>query len=36
MLVIGGIMGAKKTFVFCSIIILLSTIAGMIYGAIAG
>ncbi|MDA8133053.1 MAG: permease [Desulfobacteraceae bacterium] len=36
MLVIGGIMGAKKTFVFCSIIILLSTFAGMIYGAIAG
>ncbi|MCM2286191.1 MAG: permease [Desulfobacula sp.] len=36
MLVIGGIMGAKKTFVFCSIIILLSTFAGMIYGVIAG
>lgn len=36
MLVIGGIMGAKKTFVFCSIIIVLSTFAGMIYGVIAG
>nr|NJM03717.1 permease [Desulfobacula sp.] len=36
MLVIGGVMGAKKTFVFCSIIIVLSTFAGMIYGAIAG
>jgi uncharacterized membrane protein YraQ (UPF0718 family) len=36
MLVIGGVMGAKKTFVFCSIIILLSTVAGMIYGVIAG
>jgi len=36
MLVIGGIMGAKKTFVFCSIIIVLSTFAGMIYGTIAG
>ena len=36
MLVIGGIMGAKKTFVFCTIIIVLSTFAGMIYGVIAG
>ncbi|MFH1488518.1 MAG: permease, partial [Pseudomonadota bacterium] len=33
MLVIGGVMGAKKTIVFCSIIVVLSTIAGMIYGA---
>jgi uncharacterized membrane protein YraQ (UPF0718 family) len=32
MLVIGGVMGAKKTFVFCSIIVIMSTIAGMIYG----
>ncbi|MEW6665828.1 MAG: permease [Thermodesulfobacteriota bacterium] len=36
MLVIGGIMGVKKTFAFCSIIVVLSTIAGMVYGAIAG
>jgi uncharacterized membrane protein YraQ (UPF0718 family) len=36
MLVIGGIMGAKKTAVFCTIIVILSTIAGMIYGVIAG
>ena len=35
MLVIGGIMGAKKTMVFCTIIVVLSTIAGMIYGWIA-
>jgi uncharacterized membrane protein YraQ (UPF0718 family) len=35
MLVIGGVMGAKKTAVFCSIIVVLSTIAGMIYGVIA-
>jgi uncharacterized membrane protein YraQ (UPF0718 family) len=35
MLVIGGVMGAKKTAVFCGIIVILSTIAGMIYGAIA-
>lgn len=33
MLVIGGIMGVKKTAVFCTIIIVLSTIAGMLYGA---
>ncbi len=33
MLVIGSIMGVKKTSVFISIIIILSTIAGMIYGA---
>jgi len=32
MLVIGGIIGAKKTLVFCIIIVVLSTIAGMLYG----
>ncbi|MCP4346668.1 MAG: permease [Desulfobacterales bacterium] len=32
MLVIGGVMGAKKTAVFCCIIVVLSTIAGMCYG----
>jgi hypothetical protein len=36
MLVIGGVMGVKKTVAFCSIIVILSTIAGMIYGVIAG
>ncbi|MBT3256813.1 MAG: permease [Deltaproteobacteria bacterium] len=35
MLVIGSVMGAKKTAVFCTIIVILSTIAGMIYGVIA-
>ncbi len=35
MLVIGSVMGVKKTAVFCSIIIMLSTIAGMLYGIIA-
>jgi uncharacterized protein len=35
MLVIGGIMGAKKTATFCGIIVGLSTIAGMGYGWIA-
>jgi len=36
MLVIGGIMGVKKTFAFCVIIVILSTIAGMIFGSIIG
>ena len=36
MLVIGGVMGIKKTAVFCVIIVILSTIAGMGYGWIAG
>ncbi len=36
MLVIGSIMGVKKTVTFCIIIIVLSTVAGMIYGTIAG
>ena len=35
MLVIGSVMGIKKTAVFCSIIVILSTIAGMLYGVIA-
>jgi uncharacterized membrane protein YraQ (UPF0718 family) len=32
MLVIGGVMGVKKTAVFCAIVVVLSTIAGMTYG----
>ena len=36
MLVIGGVMGVKKTATFCVIIVIMSTIAGMGYGAIAG
>jgi uncharacterized membrane protein YraQ (UPF0718 family) len=32
MLVIGGVMGVKKTAVFCTIIVVLSTVAGMLYG----
>ena len=35
MLVIGGVMGVKKTATFCSIIVIMSTIAGMIYGMIS-
>jgi uncharacterized membrane protein YraQ (UPF0718 family) len=36
MLVIGSVMGVKKTLVFSVIIVILSTIAGMTYGLIAG
>ena len=36
MLVIGGVMGVKKTATFCVIIVILSTIAGMTYGWMAG
>ena len=36
MLVIGGVMGVKKTATFCVIIVTLSTIAGISYGWIAG
>ncbi len=36
MLVIGGVMGVKKTATFCVIIVIMSTIAGMLYGMIAG
>jgi hypothetical protein len=34
MLVIGSVLGAKKTAVFCTIIVCMSTIAGMLYGAL--
>jgi len=36
MIVISSVMGVKKTFVFCTIIILLSAAAGMIFGWIMG
>ena len=32
MLVIGGVMGVRKTATFCVVIVILSTIAGMTYG----
>jgi len=35
MLVIGGVMGVKKTAAFCAIIVGLSTVAGMLYGWMA-
>ncbi len=34
MLVIGSVMGVKKTATFCAIIVIMSTIAGMLYGYI--
>ena len=34
MITIGSIMGVKKTVVYCSIVVVLSTIAGMAYGFI--
>jgi len=36
MLVIGNVMGVKKTAAFCVIIVIMSTIAGILYGVIAG
>jgi uncharacterized membrane protein YraQ (UPF0718 family) len=36
MVVIGSVMGVKKTTAFCSIVVILSTVAGMTYGLIAG
>ena len=36
MVALVGVMGAKKTFAFCAIIVVLSTIAGMIFGSIVG
>ena len=36
MLVIGGVMGIKKTATFCCLIVLLSTLAGFMYGQLIG
>jgi uncharacterized membrane protein YraQ (UPF0718 family) len=36
MLVIGGVMGVKKTATFCVIIVIMSTIAGLCYGRLVG
>ena len=36
MLVIGSVMGVKKTATFCAIIVVMSSIAGLIYGSFAG
>ncbi len=34
-LVIGKVMGAKKTLTFCLLVVVMATIAGMIYGAVS-
>ncbi len=34
MLVIRSIMGTRKTIVFCSLVVVMATISGMIFGAI--
>ena len=36
MVVIGSVMGVKKTATFCGIIVIMSTIAGLLYGSFAG
>jgi len=36
MLVIGSVMGVRKTATFCGLIVIMSTIAGMTYGALFG
>jgi uncharacterized membrane protein YraQ (UPF0718 family) len=36
MLVIGSVMGVKKTATFCFIVVLLSAVAGMVYGWLMG
>ncbi|WP_028322290.1 permease [Desulfatiglans anilini] len=36
MLVIGSVMGVRKTAVFCLIIVVMSTIAGLLFGTLAG
>ncbi|GAB6096154.1 permease [Desulfatiferula olefinivorans] len=36
MIVISSVMGVKKTAAFCTIIVILSTVAGMMYGMIVG
>ena len=36
MIVLAGIMGPKKTAVYCAIIVVMSTFAGMIYGSLVG
>ncbi len=36
MLVIRSVMGTKKTVVFCSLVVVMSTLSGMIFGAVWG
>jgi hypothetical protein len=34
MLVLGSIMGAKKTVVYVSLVIVMATLTGLVYGAL--
>jgi len=36
MLVLNSIMGSKKTFVYCSLVVIMATITGILFGAIWG
>jgi uncharacterized membrane protein YraQ (UPF0718 family) len=36
MITIGSIMGVKKTVVYCAIVVIQSTLAGMAYGYLMG
>jgi len=36
MLVLNSIMGAKKTVVYCSLVVVMATVTGMLFGAIVG
>ncbi|MGE5483402.1 MAG: permease [Ignavibacteriales bacterium] len=36
MIVINSVLGFKKTFAYCSLVVVMATISGMIFGAIAG
>ncbi|MCC6694767.1 MAG: permease [Candidatus Hydrogenedentes bacterium] len=36
MLVLNSIMGFKKTFVYCSLVVVMATMSGILYGAIRG
>ena len=36
MIVIGSVMGAKKTLTYCAIVVVLSTVAGTCYGWLMG
>jgi uncharacterized membrane protein YraQ (UPF0718 family) len=34
MLVINGVIGPKKTFAYCSLVVLMATATGLLYGSL--
>jgi hypothetical protein len=34
MLVINGVIGFKKTFAYCSLVVIMATLTGILYGSI--